>query len=283
MRMALIFAVTIFAQTSGFAQKPDAARKEGTAGQSSAPSGIEAQADACNARKFETTVEVIADGKKRSSQVKLCGKEGQTDADWANTLKDAAKKVEANEKMPKAVKGQIISALNAEVAKLESSKAEPVQAVTNVLPAVPKPPAERPPEYSVLPPIPTAPAVPARSALAKQAPLLPKPRLSVQCMTPAELGGGSCESLRRNSVLTIRADENLVGGARLRFLRDGNFRDEMSLAPMPQGQSRRFKLPPKICAGAYRTTLKIEILAGSANGAGANAAADTLGPYQVRC
>ena len=47
------------------------------------------------ARKFETTVEAVVDGKKRGSKVRLCGKEGQTDADWASTLKDAAKKVEA--------------------------------------------------------------------------------------------------------------------------------------------------------------------------------------------
>lgn len=283
MRMALFFAVTLLAQASGLAQKSDPAGKDAAAGQSPTPPTSKAQADACNARKFETTVEVTVDGKKRGSPVKLCGKPGQTDADWANTLKDAAKTVQANEKMPKSVKDQIVTALNAEIAKVEITRAGPAKAVTSALPPAPKPPAERPPEYSILPPIPTAP-VAAKSSMAQRAPLLPKPRLSVQCMTPAELsGGGSCQSLRRNTVFTIRADENLVGGARLRFLRDGNFRDEKALAPMRQGQSSRFKLPPKVCSGVYRTTLRIEILRGSVNGAGANAATDTLGPYQLRC
>ena len=283
MRMALFFAVTVLAQASGFAQKPAAAGKDTAAGRSPAPSETKAAAESCNARKFETTIEVMVDGKKRGSPVKLCGKEGQTDADWANTLKDAAAKVRANEKMPKTVRDQIVTALNAEIAKVEIANVEPAIPVTSALPAPVRPPAERPPEYSSLPPLPTAPAVAAKSSLAKQAPLYPKPRLTVQCMTPAEQGGGSCESLRRNSVLTIRADETLVGGARLRFLREGNFRDEISLAPMRKGQSLRFKVPPKVCAGAYRTTLAIEILGGSGGGAGANTATDTLGPYQLRC
>lgn len=277
MRMALFTAVTLLVQAGALAQKPDAASKP------SSPSKTTAEAESCKARKFETTVEVMVDGKKRGSQVKLCGKEGQTDADWANTLKDAAKKVESNEKMPKTVRDQIITALNAEIAKIEIDGGEPGEPVTGALPATVRPPAERPPEYSTLPPIPTAPPAAARSTAAKQLPLLPVPRLSVQCMTPAELGGGSCDSLRRNSVLTVRADENLTGGARLRFLRDGNFRDEISLTPMRQGQSLRLKLPPKVCAGVYRTTLQIEILGGSANAVGTNAAARRLGPYQLRC
>lgn len=274
MRVALFLAVTALAQANGLAQKPDPVAP---------PSESSAQAESCDAHKFETTVEVIANGKKRSSKVKLCGKAGQSDADWANTLRDAAKTVQANAKMPKAMKDQIITALNGEIDKIEIAKRSPAKSPVSVLPSTPRPPAERPPEYSVLPPIPARPTAPAPSSIAKPTPLLPKPRLSIQCMTPAEIGGGSCDALRRNSVLTVRADENLIGGARLRFLRDGNFRDEVTLAPMRLGQSLRLKLPSKICAGAYRASLKIEMLAGSASGAGANAAVGTLGPYQVRC
>lgn len=273
MRVALFLAVTVLAQTNGLAQKP------GRAATASEPA---AQAVSCEAHRFETTVEVIANGKKRSSKVKLCGKVGQTDEEWANTLRDAGKTVQANAKMPKVVKDQIVTALQGEIDKIEIAKGASAKAVTSTLPHTVRPPTEKPPEYSVLPPIPTRPAA-APSSLAQRGPVLPKPRLSVQCMTPAELGGGSCDSLRSNSVLTIRADENLITGARLRFLRDGTFRAEVLFAPMRQGQSRRLRLPPKICAGLYRTTLTIEVLAGSANVAGTNSAPGILGPYEVRC
>ena len=59
---------------------------------------------------------------KQSSKVKLCGKQGQTDAEWAATLKDAAAKIEANPEMPQPVKDQLSRRAKAEIAKVEAGR-----------------------------------------------------------------------------------------------------------------------------------------------------------------
>src|SRR5688572_24028595 len=83
-RLALIFAATTLVSVSALAQ----------AGASQTPSPeAKAQVESCEAHKFETTVKLMtAEGKVRSSKVRLCGVEGQTDAQWAATLKDAVRK-----------------------------------------------------------------------------------------------------------------------------------------------------------------------------------------------
>jgi len=43
----------------------------------------------CDAHKFETVVDLLVDGQPKKSKVKLCGVEGQSNADWIGTLKDA--------------------------------------------------------------------------------------------------------------------------------------------------------------------------------------------------
>jgi len=116
------------------------------------------------------------------------------------------------------------------------------------------------------------------------APLLTKPRLDIQCFTPGEVGlGGPCISLERDTMLMVRADENVAGRTSLRFLRKGDVRAELTLAPMRKGQSRRFDLPSQLCAGVASSVVEIQILSRSAGGAGANQVVDTLGPYQLRC
>ena len=277
-RLALILAATTLASASAVAQGQGAAQKDASAGQSS-PLEMKALVESCTARKFETTVEMTVDGTKRGSKVKLCGKEGQSDADWVTTLKDAAKKVEGNEKMPQAVKDQIIAALNAEIAMIGATTV-----VIITPPVAPAPPAERPPEYSTLPPLPTAPAIATILPRSTPAPPPRKPRLTIECLTPGEPGGGGpCISLERDTLLTIRADEDLAAGNSVRFLRRGNVRGEVALAQMRQGQSRRFKLPSQLCAGVVGSNVEIQILGRSASGTGLNQVVDTLGPYQLRC
>ena len=73
----------------------------------------------CNAHKFETVVQEMVDGQPHQSKVTLCGKEGQSDADWVVTLKDAISKVNANVQMAPAMRDQIVGALTAEIARLE--------------------------------------------------------------------------------------------------------------------------------------------------------------------
>ena len=215
----------------------------------------------CNARKFETTVDREVNGEKQSSKVKLCGKQGQTDAEWAATLKDAAAKIEANDKMPQAAKDQLSAALKAEIAKGEGG------AVAT------------PPVAAVEPPAPK-PAPPPAAVAAKApapAPALKKPKLTIRCLAPGEKGGGSnCGSLDRATRLSIFADADLGGGTSLRFLRRGDARAELALAPMRQGETYRSKLPPELCSGVASTKVEIQVM-------GSGKVVDTLGPFSLRC
>src|SRR5512139_2972992 len=79
----------------------------------------------CNARKFETVVEREENGERQSSKVKLCGKQGQTDAEWVATLKDAESKIAANPRMQQSSKDQLSAALKAEIARLEAGAPVP--------------------------------------------------------------------------------------------------------------------------------------------------------------
>jgi len=275
MRLALILAATALASTSAFAQmEADKA---------------DARAESCDAHKFETTVKNEVDGKVRASKVKLCGKEGQTDKEWATTLRDAARKVETTEGMPQAVKDQIITALNVEISNLEAvianASAAPVATtMAGDLPGKVLPPAVRPPEYATLPPLPRrVPTVAVDMSLRKPAPPPPpKPRLKVGCITPGEPGaGGPCFTLARTTQLTVRADENLAAGYHLRFLRRGNDRGDVALGQMRKGQSLRLKAPKDLCTGVVRSTVEIQILTKSGGSGGE--VADTLGPYDLRC
>ena len=215
----------------------------------------------CNARKFETTVEREVNGEKQSSKVKLCGKQGQTDAEWAATLKDAAAKIETNEKMPQAAKDQLSAALKAEIAKVEAGAKAPAPV------AAVEPPAPRPAP---------APATVAAKAPAS-APALKKPKLTIRCLAPGEKGGGSsCGTLDRATRLSILADADLGSGASLRFLRRGDERAQLALAPMRQGEELRSKLPPELCAGVASTKVEIQVM-------GSGQVVDTLGPYSLRC
>jgi hypothetical protein len=218
----------------------------------------------CDARKFETTVEREENGEKQSSKVKLCGKHGQTDAEWIATLKDAASKIEANPKMPQNVKDQLSGALEAEIAKLESAAAAPPAAVVAVEPPAPVP----------------APA-PAPAAVATKAPtlapMLKKPKLTIRCLAPGENGtGSSCSNLDRATRLSILTDADLSSGTSLKFLRRGDERARLALAPMRQGETYRSKLPPELCAGVASTKVEIQVL-------GSGQVVDTLGPYSLRC
>jgi hypothetical protein len=244
--------------------------------------------DACAARKFETTIQIDEDGSKVGKKVTLCGKVGQSDADWVATLKDAAAKTEANADMAPEVKGQIVTALILEITRIESA-AKAVTAVTlpKAIEAAPEV-ADRA-QYSVLPPIPDAPR---RAATAPRDPVkltanvdskpapppVKKPRLTIRCLLPGEAGSGSaCAALDRDTLLMVRADENLESATSLRFLRRGDAKGQIELAQLRQGQQVRSKLPSQLCAGVASSKVQIEVLAGGGQ------VVDTLGPYRLHC
>jgi hypothetical protein len=216
----------------------------------------------CTARKFETVVEREENGERQSSKVKLCGKQGQTDAEWVATLKDAEAKIEANPGMPQSAKDQLSAALKAEIAKVEAGTAAPLAPVAAVEPPAPQP---APPPVAVASKSPTV------------APALKKPRLTIRCLAPGEKGGGSsCSVMDRATRLSIEADGDLSSGTSLRFLRRGDVRAQLAISPMRQGEIFRSKLPPELCAGVASTKVEFQVM-------GSGKVVDTLGPYSLRC
>jgi hypothetical protein len=215
----------------------------------------------CDARKFETVVEHEEGGQKQGSKVKLCGKKGQTDQEWAATLSDAAKKIEARDDMPQWAKDQLTGALKAEIAKIGAGGAAnaPAAAVASSPPPPPKI-AEKPKA--------SAPALPGATK---------KPRLTIKCLAPGEKGGGSnCSVIQRNTRLAILADGDLGPGSSLRFLRRGDERGQVALAPMRQGEATQSRLPPELCAGVASSKVEIQVM-------GSNQVVDTIGPFTLRC
>jgi hypothetical protein len=260
----------------------------------------------CDAHKFETVVHEIVNGQPQQSKVKLCGKEGQTDADWLVTLKDAVSKVNSNKQMDAAVREQIIGALNAEIARIESpppllpgrvaAKKSVVDSLAP-LPALPQsgaaesaslpPPRQfaqsrRDDEYAALPPLPTAPPPPphviaagAGGAGAFAAPL-PRPRLSLSCYTPGEAPDGPCTGFTRDTLLTVQAGEDLPASTSLRFVRDGDPKADIDIAQLKKGKSVRFAVPTDVCRHAVGGKLELRIVrAGQEVG--------TEGPYNLSC
>ena len=284
--VALIVAAATLAAAPSLAQEQDA--PAAPAEEDAASPEKQAFLESCAARKFETTVEILVDGEKRGKKVTLCGKVGQSDADWVATLKDAAAKTEANEAMAPGVKGQIVTALNLEITRIESAAmATTTVTLPKAIEAAPEV-ADRA-QYSVLPPIPDAPR---RAATAPRDPVkltanadnkpapppVKKPRLTIRCLSPGEAGGGSiCAALERDTLLVVRADENLERAASLRFLRRGDAKGQIELAQLRQGQQVRSRLPSQLCAGVSSSKVQIEVLAGGGQ------VVDTLGPYRLHC
>lgn len=213
----------------------------------------------CNARKFESSIEIDKDGQKRLTKFKLCAEKDSDDAAWVKTLKDAKAKVAAHPDISAESKSNIANQLDVEIAKFETGGA----------PSISSP--------AVAPPTPPAPVATTMAALPPPKPASPKPRLTLICKTPIEMTEQDpCYALERDSSLIVRADEELAAGTVLRFLRRGDVRGELALAPMRRGQSIRYKLPPKLCQGVQGSKVEIQIL-------GSKQVVETLGPYPLRC
>jgi hypothetical protein len=257
----------------------------------------------CDAHKFETTVKEVVDGQPQQSKVKLCGKEGQTDADWIGTLKDAVAKLDANKDMPGAVRDQIVSALKTEIARLELSgaksafaaatKASPLDEIA-ALPPLPQPkpqivasvpppareiaPREPLRDYAALPPLPTAPVAPphvlaggASTAVA----FLPRPKMSFSCFAPGE-AEGPCTGFTRDTLITVSAGEDLPANTALRFVRDGDAKADIELALLKKGKSVQFAMPTDVCRHAVGGRLELKIVRSGQE-------VGTEGPYNLNC
>lgn len=266
----------------------------------------------CDAHKFETMVDSVVDGQQHRSKVKMCGVEGQTTADWIGTLKDAIAKLEANSEMPASTRDQIITAVKAEIVRLEAETAQPAPsnnlpqgrsaATSNpltsdysILPPLPKNP---PPTAHVLPPAEEAAEVaggspdttanpaeapkPVETAVAVPVIQLPpvkpaaKPRLTFSCINAEYPGGGQCISLSRDTVLRVRAQEDLPAGLSLRFIRGGQERGTIDLGAIRNRQSINYRLPAEVCRGVSSAEVEVDIFRNGQR-------VDRRGPYLLHC
>lgn len=257
-----------------------------------APSAsMQALVQNCDAHKFETVITVTVEGQVKHSKVKLCGTEGQTDAQWIATLRDALDKTAANPEMPPQVKDQIIAAVKGEITRLTmgqsvapstSTALNAIPPSTNILPR-PRPmiqPQAQSPEYAALPPIPTAPVIAPPRLIGPTVASLPRPKLSFSCFTPGETGDVPCSDVSRDTFVTVAAGEDIPPGTSVRFVR-GDSRADVAVAQLRRGKSVQFVLPRDVCAGVGGGRLEIEIVRGT--GTAAEQVVGSEGPYNLRC
>lgn len=118
---AVAFAVPAFAQHDHSATKEEVREikiiKTDAAGEKASRAQI--AADCGQGRKFESSAE-SGDGakEKRVSKMVICSDPGESDAEWAKTLRDALVRLQANDDMPDEGKARIIADLQSEIAKL---------------------------------------------------------------------------------------------------------------------------------------------------------------------
>jgi len=248
----------------------------------------------CNARMVEIPVTIIGKAGPKETKVKICGKVGQSQADWENTLRDALNKVSADARMSPSIKEQIMAGLKLEIAKLPAvaeTKSVPqpqIRPAPSIVPTVAAPFAPKPPvdtgraEYSALPPMPAPlPAVSASAAAAAVPPPLPAPKLTFRCLsTESVAGDGPCDTLERGMMVTVRAGEDLAAGTSLRFLRRGENRAEIDLATLRRGQSQQFSLPARVCQGVGGSRVEIQVVRAAGS---KSQVVDSRGPYELRC
>jgi hypothetical protein len=258
--------------------------KDGAAPSDAPSSEMQKLLQNCDAHKFETVIEVTADGQPRKSKVKLCGTDGQSDSAWIGTLKDAVAKTAANDKMPQAVRDQIIMALNGEIIRLTGLLPKPPAAAATLPPPRPAPPSSMSRDYTSFAPLPAAPAVAATRVLAPNMPLLARPRLSMTCFAPSDIAGdGPCTQFERDTLLTVKAGEDLPPGTSLRFVRSGDSRADVALAQLKRGKSMRFALPPEVCKGAGGGRLELRIVRSAPDAGTLGQVVGSEGPYNLRC
>jgi hypothetical protein len=263
----------------------------------------------CDAHKFETVVDAMVDGQPHKSKVKLCGVEGQSDADWIGTLRDAIRKLEANKDMASATRKQIVAAIKGEIARLSivgPSAPAKRESRTEEAPSLSR-------DYATLPPLPAPPetgavaratgaagpaagtvrqeptgvtavpsyavnVLPAATAPVPVAPLV-APRLAIDCESPGDLAGsGPCAGFERETVVTIRPAEDIPTGTTLQFVRNGEAKGDIALDGLRKGRALRSNLPRDVCSGFGAGRLELRIVR-----AADARVLQSKGPYALRC
>lgn len=209
-------------------------------------------------------------GGSRPTKVTLCGEEGASQEAVVKMIEDAAAKVAVTASIPEDRRKAIVQQMEAKVAELKGTPVEVVSLPPGRAPAKPAP------MVSTVAPLPVANAAPpARPSMLS--PPLPKPRLSLECITPGEFAaGGPCVTLSRDTILIAKAGEALPQAIALRFVRSGEVKADVGLGPMRKGQTVRAQLPREVCAGVSSGEAQVRIIRGGHS-------VDTLGPFLLRC
>ena len=82
----------------------------------------------CGERRFETSAEVMDQGQKRLTNIKLCAKPGEDDAMWVKSLRQAATTIKGTAQLPEASRTKIVADLDAEIARIEAVAAAKIAA-----------------------------------------------------------------------------------------------------------------------------------------------------------
>ena len=263
-KIALIIALTAVPTAGALAQESEDAP----------PPEMQKLLESCDVHRFEAIIHVTDEGGPHDSKVTVCGKAGQSDADWINTLKQIAGKTAVNQQMPQSTKEQVLAALNDEIVRL-----------TAILPkeTPPAPKVDVGEAYSALPPLP-APETkkvelpPAAAAVSAPVVAVPAPRLKLSCIEGRDVDAAEpCDRIERGNLLLVQADEDMAPGVLLKFLRRGESRAEVRLPALRTGQPLTLALPTGLCAGIVHS--QIEIRASRAPGS----PEASFGPYELRC
>jgi hypothetical protein len=187
--------------------------------------------------------------------------------------------------MPPGVKQQIVTAVNAEIERLSTpalnlQKGADISKLPKVaLNTTPERPLNR--DYDALPPLPTASNVPAPNVLGPGGIATIAPRVTLRCaLAGDEDRPTECDSIDKDTVLVLRADDSFPAGLDLRFVRHGDERADVTLPALKPGETALLRLPARVCAGVVRS--KVEIQAQGAN-APSGTPAGTVGEYDLRC
>jgi len=251
------------------------------------PGAIKSLVQSCDAHKFETTVQMIGpDGRPKASKVKMCGTEGQSDADWVRTLKDALKKTAENPQMPRAAKDQIVAAVKLEIDRLSQptlqlSPGTDIASLSKpkIVPETSKTPLSR--DFGGLPPLPTASNVEPPHVLGPGGTIGPVPKLTLRCALAGDEDRPSeCDTIDKDTIMVLRADDAYPRGVQVRFVRNGDARAETDLPALKLGQRATLRLPAGVCKGVVRSRVEIQALGGSA---ASGTPAGTIGEYDLRC
>jgi len=226
------------------------------------------------------------------AKVTLCSKKDATSDELVKMFESAASKLSGDIRMAPEKRDDLVAQMRAKAAEVRGGNGAASTAAlgassptATLAPLRPATPTERPPEYTVLPPLPppTNPAVTTSATAAASLPALAKPRLTIECFNPADLAGAApCDTLERETILKIRADDAVPPGTAIRFIRRGDLRAEVELAQFARGKSTQFALPREVCTGVVESKVEIQVVR-RAKASDSGQVMDSMGPYFLRC